>query len=537
MQNTMLEDIDRIEVIRGPGGTIWGANAVNGVINIITKKAQDTQGGLVRAGIGNQEKFMGAIRQGVQIGETSSARFYVTGNDRQSNDLADNGLDAYDDWNTIQAGFRADGSVSDTNEWTLQGDIFENNGNQILYPFWTSTPPFLTANETSLESSGFNLLGRWQHQFNENKKLSAQLYYDYSTRNEDFFNFIYRTVDAELQYETLLGERQAITTGTNFRHINGNAVHTSQFSLPEKEYQLYSFFLQDAVSLIENQLVLTLGAKWEHNEYTGGEWQPSGKLLWKPTADHSLWGSISRAVHVPSVNEREGRILVNSYPPPFGAGNITLAGDENFQSETAVAYEAGYRWQNGNKFLDIALFYNDYESIYTVFPRPVADGVDMVFVNNGKGKGYGVEAVADWQARPWLRFNLTYSYLAADFEWEDPSRALDTFKNFVEELTPRHQIGFRTSIALSEQWQFNTWLRYIDPIKCRSSIDLLQVPLPIDNYYLLDMNLSWKPRKDLEITLVGQNLLDSSQLQYIAELNTPATETKRSVYGKITWRY
>lgn len=538
MQNTMLEDIDRIEVIRGPGGTIWGANAVNGVINIITKKAQDSQGTLLRGGIGNEERLMGAIRHGGKIGDETFVRLYATGNDRDSNVL-ENGRDAHDGWATSQTGFRADGTVGSRNEWTLQGDLYQNSGDEVLFPYWIDNPPYLTANRASLDNNGSNLLGRWQHRLGKGQQLTGQLYYDYAARNEDFFNISFRTFDADLQYETPLGNRQNITAGGGYRSVEGDNGNTSQSWLPDETNALYNVFLQDEISLFDDALIFTLGTKWEHNDFTGSEWQPSAKLAWKPHRNHSLWASIARAVHTPSVNEEAGRVLLASYPPPYGPGPIRLAGNKAFQSETVVAYEAGYRWQRSQHLsFDLALFYNKYESLYAITPQPSADGIDLLFINNGLGGGYGAEIAIDWKANAWLNFVLTYAFLEPTAtSWENPSLAMDNSAHLIDGLTPKHQAGLRSTINLTGEWQVNAWLRYVDPIECRSTLDLLQVAKPLDSYFLFDLNLIWKPAKDLELMLAGQNLFNAHQLEYISEIMTPPTEIERGVYGKITWRF
>jgi len=537
MQNTLLEDIDRIEVIRGPGGTIWGANAVNGVVNIITKKAQDTLGTLLRAGTGSEERLMGAARHGGKIGDDTYARFYVIGNDRDNNVL-ESGLDAGDGWTMGQAGFRSDGTVGSRNQWTLQGDLFNNHGDQIIDPFWTTAPPFLTTNQTTFTNSGGNLLGNWQHRIDNDQRLSMQVYYDYSSRDDQFFDIAYHILDSELRYETRLGKRHEITTGLGYRRIASDNEPTGQSTIPDQTNNLYSLFLQDAYALIDDRLILTFGTKWEHNDFTGQEWQPSAKLLWKPVERHSLWTSVTRAVRTPSVNDQEGQVLLAFLPPPFGPGAIQLAGNPAFHSESAIAYEVGWRWQPTTTLsFDLATFYNDYDSIYTVTPQPSATGMDMLFINNGQGDSYGLEAAVDWKARNWLRFGLTYAYLKAQFEWENQALAMDSFSNFIEGLTPRHQIGLRSSIDLSNQWQLNGWLRYVDPIECRSSRDLLQVGTPLNSYFLFDLNLVWKPTKNLEFMLVGQNLFNTSQLEYISELMTPPTEIERAVYGTLTLRF
>lgn len=538
MQNTLLEDIERIEVIRGPGGTVWGANAVNGVINIITKKAKDTEGSLIRLGVGNQEKFMAAARYGAQIGENTFGRLYVTGNDRDSNVLAESDGDAFDGWQTIQSGFRGDGSIGTKNDWTLQGDVYKNDGDQLIFPYWVDGPPYLTAKYADLKSSGANLLGHWQHQLAGDDKVSTQIYYDYSSRSVDL-NLEFHTLDAELQYETRLGERNEITVGTGYRRIKGDNADTFRFQTPDRTDDLYSLFFQDAIQLINKELILTLGTKWEHNEFTGNEWQPSGRLAWKPVEHHTLWTALGRAVRTPSIMERDGRFVLAAYPTPSGTGTTGFTGNKDFHSESVLAYETGYRWQQSTTFsLDFAFFYNDYQEIYTFSPRPSAQGLDMVFINNGNGEGYGFEAEADWKAQTWLRFSLSYSFLESRFDWDNPLLSQDELKSFLQQLTPRHQIGLRSAIDINHQWQINGWLRYIDAIEGRGSLDLLKEEgTPIDAYFLFDCNLIWKQSKNMEVMFAGQNLLNSSQPQYVAELHTPLTEIERGFYVKMTWRF
>jgi iron complex outermembrane recepter protein len=538
MQNALLEDVERIEVIRGPGGTIWGANAVNGVINVITKKAKDTEGTLVRVGAGSEEKLMVAARYGGKIGENTSGRLYVTGNDRDSNVLAGSADDAFDGWHSLQGGFRADGSIGSKSEWTLQGDMFKNDGDQIIFPYWIDGPPYLTVKYAALENSGANLLGHWQHQLAGNQRLSTQIYYDYSSRSEDL-NIAFHTLDAGLQYESRVGDRNEVTAGTGYRRITGANQDTFQSRIPNRTDDLYNIFLQDAVSLIDKQLILTLGSKWEYNEFTGSEWQPSGKLVFKPVEHHTLWTSVGRAVRTPSIMERDGRFVLSSYPTPFGTGTIGFTGSKDYCSERVLAYEAGYRWQQSTRFsFDLATFYNDYAGIYTFTPRPSSQNIDMVFVNNGEGGSYGLEVAADWKAKAWLHFSLSYSYLQSTFDWENTSIAQRELKSFVEQLSPRHQVGLRSAIDLTNNWQINGWLRYIDKIEGRGSLDLLKEEgTTIDAYFLFDLNLIWKPSKDLEVMFAGQNLLNSSQPQYVAELHTPLTEIERGFYAKVTWRF
>jgi iron complex outermembrane recepter protein len=539
MQNTLLEDIDRIEVIRGPGGTIWGANAVNGVINIITKKAQDTQGTLLRAGTGNQERFMGGARHGAKLGDTTYARLYITGNDRAANVLP-SGEDAYDGWNTLQTGFRADGTIGGGSVWTLQGDLFRNDGNQVVFPLWVDGPPYIIADYDTYSASGGNLVGQWQHQFSEGDRFSLKAYYDYNERQESYYEQKFRTFDLDLQYETVLGELNNIIMGVGYRLVDGAFDNTFSISIPDQNNDLYSAFFQDEITLISDRLWLTLGVKYEHNDFTGGEWQPGCRLLWKPATDHTLWGAITRAVRTPSIVENSGEVTITSMPSPWGDRKVTLKGNPDFDAETLVAYEAGYRWQaRPDLFVDVATYYNDYNDLYTTTSRtdPFDPGLELT--NNRSGYGYGLEVSSNWQPRSWLKLVFTYQYQRFEFQGSlllnDVTGAL-IIDDFSAINTPRNKASFQSSIDFARNWQFNAWLRYMDEIQGRRDVDLINLT-PVDAHFLLDANIIWKPKENIEVMFAGQNLLNSSQLEYIAELITPATEIKRGFFAKITWNF
>lgn len=542
MQNTMLEDIDRIEVIRGPGGTLWGANAVNGVINIITKKSSDTLGGLVRVGAGVQEKAQGAVRYGAKVNESTDGRIYLTYNNRDSNTLADGGGDANDDWQSFQGGFRLDGELPSSSDWTLQGDFYQNRGNQILYPFWIVTPDYLTSNYSDLDSGGGNILGRYRRELSGGDSFTVQAYYDYNDREEDYYRQTFGTVDFDMQYETELGERNSITMGSGYRRVDGQYDNSYQLQISNTDTtdNLYNAFVQDQIKLIDEKLWLTFGMKWEHNDFTGSEWQPSARLLWKPVVNHSLWTSVARAVRTPSIVEQKGSILAASYPLPptyTTTGTTYIRGNKDFDSEEVVAYEAGYRWQASNRLsFDVALFYNDYSELYNLEPVYKPTGVDFTFGNGSDGESYGLEFVADWQPVSWWSLVFSYSYLKMELSSKDPFTG-ENVESDVANTSPQNQASVRSSIDLAENWQTNLWLRYIDEIVCRDSANLLSGQIQLDDYFLYDANLIWTPTENLEIMLAGQILLDNNQLEYVSELITPPTEIKRIAYLKLTYHF
>lgn len=538
MQHTMLEDIDRIEIIRGPGGTIWGANAVNGVINIITKKAQDTQGGLVSLGVGNQDRFTEAARYGGKLSETSYGRLYVMGGDRNSNELAGSGRDAYDGWQNIQGGFRADGNIGAKDEWNIQGDIYKNDGDQIVSPFWTNSYPYMSVNYGNISSQGENLIGRWQHTFDNADKLSFKAYYDGTDRDEVYYHAKFSTTDLDVQYEKSIGSWNNLTMGAGYRQVDATFENTFQVQIPDQTKDLYSLFAQDEIPLITETLVLTLGMKYEHNDYTGEEWQPSGRILYKPASNHSLWAAVGKAVRTPSMAEKTGAILFGLAETPYGMLPLYITGAPDFGSETVIAYEAGYRWQaQKNLSFDAAVYYNDYQDLYSTTYNLSSSGRPGLLISNAEsGEGKGLELAANWQASPWLSFALTYTWQDLTLSWEETSAQSVSSTSISSVNYPKNQFSIRTTADFSENWQVNGWLRYVDEIYALGNVGTQNL-IPVSDYFLLDMNIIWKPKQNLEIMLSGQNLLNNSQLEYISEFITPATEISRGVYLKATWKF
>lgn len=539
MQNVMLEDVDRIEVIRGPGGTMWGANAVNGVINVITKKSQDTLGTLVRGSAGNQEQTA-ATRFGTPIGSKSFGRVYAMASDHDSNSRHDGSGDANDDWNNIQAGFRLDGITDANNDWTLSGDVYRDSGDQTVYPFWTNFPIFLTESRSSFRAEGANLIGSWQHRFTDDDQLTAKAYIDTTNRFEIFTDQSFTSLDLDIQYETRIGDRNSLTMGLGYRYIDGDFNETFQAAIPDQENSLYSTFIQDEVEIIPDNLWLTVGTKYEHNDFTGSEWQPSGRLLWKPRENHSLWTSVARAVRTPSMVEDSGSVTTGSFPvfiPPgtFTTGRVLLTGSSDFDSEEVIAYEAGYRWQASNSlFFDVALYYNEYDKIYSSLP--IDSPTSLKFVNASEGEGYGFELAANWLPISWLSFDLAYSWQKIRLNWRNESFDIFPERQLSELNVPQNQISLRSKIVMSEQWQFNWWLRYVDEIVTLNPITLSST-IEVDSFVQLNANIIWKPIDNLEIMLAGRNFFNDEQLQFISEFITPATDIEADVYLKATWRF
>src|SRR4051812_13006365 len=363
VQDTFMEDIDRIEVIRGPGAALWGANAVNGVINIITKSAKETQGGLLVGGYGTEEQGFGGVRFGGTIRDDAFYRVYAKYFNRDDSALP-SGARNNDDWQNLRGGFRMDWEPSAQNLFTLQGDAYYAEENQTFLLF---TPaPGEEVHPSRTYTHGANILGRWTHNFAADSELKLQSYFDYTSRHLDWFEETRNTADVELQYRLPVGERQNWEAGIGYRYSDSRNLKsnfTLSFFPPQRATHIFNTFVQDEISLVKDRLRLTLGSKFEHNDYTSWEIQPSARLLWTPHEKHSFWASVSRAVRTPSQADSDSRItsaVVPGVPPTV----VWLQGNPDFRSEILIAYELGYRVQPHPKVsLDLALFYNDYDRL------------------------------------------------------------------------------------------------------------------------------------------------------------------------------
>ncbi len=537
-QNTLLDDIDRIEVVRGPGATVWGANAVNGVVNIITKKASDTEGGLIVLGGGSHENFLSGLRYGTAIGNDIHGRAYLTYKKQDSFSLHETDEEANDDWESLQTGFRLDGEKAGRSTWTLQGDLYTNNENQTITPYWVQESPYLSIKMDDFEVSGWNILGRWQAELSQNSSWTVQAYYDYTNRDEAIMEQTHKTFDLDLQYQKQIGKRNSLVVGLAYRLVDTNFGNTFQVSVDpaKRSDNLYSGFIQNKTTLLSDCLWLTLGVKWEHNEFTGHELQPSARLLFKATEKQTVWAAVSRAVRTPSQFEESGSVAMAVVPVSSESiMEFSLNGSEQYDSEELIAYEAGYRWLVlSNLSFDIAFYYNDYNELQTVGFEPLQSLDKVYFENKMQGASYGVELVSDWQPATWSKFQFGYTYIGFDLDVDTAS-----FSSNFDELTayssPKHQLSLQASINLNQDIHCNLLARYVGKLKI--SQDLLSDGMQVDSYFALDANISWNIQENIELMLVGKNLLDSSHLEYVSEMYTAPIDIERSVYGKLSYRF
>jgi len=536
-QDILLEDIDRIEVIRGPGATLWGANAVNGIINIITKQADETLGGLVIAGGGNVERGFGGARFGMKLGEDTSLRFFVKYLDRSAF-VDTSGNDAADGWHTVRGGFRLDSGLTQRDSLTIQGDVYYSRlGETFTIPL--IVPPFSSTFDSTSCAFGGNILSLWKHAFSESADFALQLYYD---RTEQRFALVGEKrdiFDIDFQSRFQIGGRQEIVWGAGYRYTHDRTANTDTLTFipSNKDDKIFSAFVQNDITIVNRHLHLILGSKFEHNDYTGFEVQPTARLLWTPDKTHTAWAAVSRAVRTPSRSDNGVRFNIQGIPPGTSANPgplpvlVQVRGSENLKAEELIAYELGCRFEPTRSVaLDLATFYNVYKGLISATPGEsfVEDFsaphlVSLVNLSNSlDAEGYGAELAASVRAAEWWRLNAAYTFLRMNLHGDQQATLSNTTAD------PRHQFSLRSSMDISHDVEFDLWLRYVDEIPS----------IGVGSYVTLDARLSWKPWKNIELSLVGQNMLHDHFSEFVSQvIPTRHSDVVRSFYGKITWTF
>jgi iron complex outermembrane receptor protein len=505
----MLADLDRIEVIRGPGATMWGANAMNGVINITSKSARETQGTLFTAAAGTELQDLVSLRYGDRINDNTFFRIY--GRHFEHGDLVyRNGHGAGDEREHAQGGFRVDSYPWEKNLFTLQGDY---------YGGWNGTGP---GDDESIH--GGNLLGRWTHQFTERSDLRAQIYYDRNDRRvPGTFEEQRDTADADVQYRFQPWERHDIVTGVNYRRSVDRIDNSPGLAFLPRSRALdyYSFFLQDEIELVQEKLGLTIGSKFEHNDYTGFEVEPSFRLAYRPSREQTVWGGISRAVRMPSRLDTD--LFLSSVTPTNRT--LLVRGDTGFDSEELVAYELGYRVHPREWIaFDLATFYNDYDQLRSQERSTTPSGLPAVLANKLSGEAYGAELSATAQVMSWWMLRANYTVFDKRLELDRDSR--DLTGGVPEGNDPSHMFTIHSSWDLPRNFEFDAIARYVG-----------RLPNPaVPSYLEMDLRLGWRATRNLDLDIVGRNLLDGSHPEFGAD-SPRRREVERSVYARVTWRF
>jgi iron complex outermembrane receptor protein len=539
VQDLLLEDIERIEVIRGPGGTLWGANAVNGVINIITKRTRDTLGGVVTAGVGTEEQGFGSFRYGAKLGDKASYRVFGKYFNRVGLvDSAGRGLN--DGQRMERGGGRIEWQPTERDELTLDGDFYQTN--LLENPTGISpASPFAPLTNRKVEFSGGHLMGRWARATSKNSDVLVQVYYDRFSRKLFDLGTNIDTVDLDFQHHIALRSRQDLVWGIGYRLVSQRVDSTTsssvQFNPQAKTSQLFSGFAQDEITLVKERLRLILGVKLEHNYLSGFEAQPSLRLSWTPSRTQTVWAAVSRAVRTPARFQQDIRVNYQAFPGPGGLPIIVaVLGSPNPKSEVLNAYELGYRAQPHRRLsLDIATFYNVYDHLtsfepgstfFETDPVPAHLVVPVYYGNLLRGETYGLEAAVNLDVTSRWKLRGSYSFLKVLLHRERTSG--DTASETDEGDNPQHQFQLHSFLKLARNLDLDTALYRI------SSLRGQQVP----GYTRLDLRLGWHVREKIELSSGVQNLLDRRHLEFQGDdVFVLPSQVKRSVYGKVTWKF
>lgn len=543
------EDIERIEVIRGPGGALWGANAVNGVINIITKDAANTPGTYVTGSAGSNERAGGTVRHGFVVNDTLTGRIYARYRRTEEHPEDASGLPAFanagdplDARDFFQAGTRLDWDQGD-GRLTLSADgFFDSFDDRILVPSYFA--PYLNPLDVKFDTSGANARARYTLELGEGA-LDVQAYYDHVDQQGDTLGSrqVSDTVDIQAQHRTPLPGRQLLTYGLGYRYLPTSLDSTVfyEWRPNDRHQQLFSAFVQDELELVRDALRLTVGAKLEHNDFTGWEPQPNARLTWLPAPRHTLWTAVSHAVSVPMRNSFDTVSPLLQREPDFvdvpGLGTLPVflgyEGPDDLDGQDMLGTELGWRWQAAdNLLLDTAAFYNAYNDLRYVVPRSGPDFVlspyphihsTITLDNVADAETAGVEVSAEYRPVDWCRLTAWYAYLYKRVDGADGAELLDQRKD------PAHSASLRVSLDVLDDVQLDVWGRFVDELEY----------FPTPAYFDLDVRVGWRPKDWLEVAVVGQNLLDDQRPEFgpADSIVVQPTQVPRGVYGTVTFQF
>jgi len=537
-QNVPLDSIERIEVIRGPGAAVWGSNAVNGVINIITLSAADSQGGYVSGGVGKAGTGPEAIRYGGKARDLGAYRLSAEGFHLSALPTFA-GLDGHDDLDLVRGSLRVDTTLSAKDSLTTEGEGYHGNAGEIAFVPVSLLPPENATAALRDRYSGWNLLSRWKRTFSPGSETSLQVYFDRTSRSDSTYNIGQNTFDIDFQHHIVWGARQDIVWGLGYRFSSDEMNPTLRISATpqSRRTQLSSSFAQDEIVILQDRVHLSLGARLEHNDYTGFDLQPSARVVWTPDSKNSVWGAVSGADRTPARSDTDLRVNFEALPGPGDMPVlVSLFGNPHQKNEHLTAFEAGYRTMLTSRFsLDSTVFYNRYRGVTSVEPgamrietnpAPVHLLMPESFGNNLFGETHGIEAFANWKVASFWTLNPGYAFFSMHLH--EFAASQDGSIPGDEGGVPDHQAQLRSSVSLPWNLQWNASAYFVNRLPAQA----------IPSYTRFDTGLTWSVGERVSLSLVGQNLLKDLHPEYSGTNSTVQPGLmRRAAYAKATWSF
>jgi iron complex outermembrane recepter protein len=534
-QDVVIADVDRIEVIRGPGATLWGANAVNGVINVITKSSADTQGGLVSAGGGSEDRSLVTARYGGENGPDLHWRASAQYSDRAGFDDVTGGFNP-GGWQIAHGGMRVDWKPGTADDVMVQADAYGGHTG-MQSDVISLTAPYVTSVTREGPDNGADILGRWTRIISEQSAFTLQMYFDHVVQGVQLSSERRDVFDFDAQHRFALNSFNDVVWGVGYRRTSVGQAPDAEASFAQNEidFSLFNVFVQDEIILVPNRLHAIVGSKFEHNNLIGWSPEPNARLLWTPGDRESVWAAVSRASRTPSLFELEGTATASAFEPPSGGPPVAIVVKPNpdLQTEALIAYELGYRFEPVNSVsVDISVFLNRYNGEiglepgglrFVTSPAPAHEELQFVEENADDGKTFGIEPALQWQVTRSWKLMGSYTWLRMHL-WPD---------QIIEHESPQNQFQVRSYLDLPWHLELNTAAYYVDSVVVPYASAYTRIPA----YVRADAGIVWKPNPAISVGLWGRNLFSGNHLEFASTITTLLSPVPPSWLLKVTWNF